>query len=175
MNKLHNKYPGDPIALRTYQETVGPNRPARDRNIRHLEGKKPTYEYTKNVNPNYGQNHAAREGKNTKIGFIDPKSQVLLNENKITRKNVYHYKKTEPRDRVHHASNEARLKHHDQYTFIGKERLNPKKEACPQIVAIQHNQIGRKAYEAGLRKDDSLMKTGDHLRTTSFKNGNFGF
>lgn len=175
LNQLQGKYPGDPITLRTYQETVGPNRPTRDRNVKHLEGKNPAYEYTKNVNPNYGQSYAAKRGKNTRIGFIEPKSQVLLNEGKMTRKNIYHYQKIEARDRVHHASNEARLKHHDKYTFVGKERLNPKKEACPQIVKIHHNDVGRKAFEAGLRKDDSLQKTGDYLRTTSFKDGKFGF
>lgn len=175
LNQLHGKFPGEPVTLRTYQETVGPNRAERNRNVRHLAAKKPTYEYTKNVNPNYGQPHATRDGKGTGIGFIEPSSQVLLNEPKMTRKNIYHHQEIRPRERVHHASNEARLDHHDQYTFVGKERLHPKKPSFPQVVSIQHNDTGRKAYEAGLRKDDSMRKTGEHLRITGFKDGNFGF
>lgn len=98
-----------------------------------------------------------------------------MNEGKITRKNIYHHQEIKPRERVHHESNEARLKHHDQYTFIGKERAIPKKEAFPQVVPVHHNPIGRKAYEAVLRKDDSMRKTGEHLRINSFKDGKFGF
>ena len=80
---LNSEYPStSPITLRTFQETMGPGRPDRSRNITHLQNSNPSYVYTKKVNPanpNAGRPEHLNQG-----------SQVLLNDTKFKRRNVHH-------------------------------------------------------------------------------------
>jgi len=175
LSTLKDQYGGNTISLRTYQETCGPNRPTRDRNVQHLAGSNPTYTYTNNVNGYYNQPNSETDAKGHPIGYIDPQSQVLLNEKKMTRKDIYRIEKLTNKPRVHHASKEAIYAHHDKYTKIGKECLPPKKLAFDRVVDIHHNHIGRRAVEAKFRKEDNIRKRGDLMRTQGYKDGDFGF
>ena len=174
LNTLTSKYAGGAITLNTFQETLGPNRQTRQRNQEHLQAQKPTFLYTENVNKKYNQ-PTAEEAKIHPIGFIQPGSQTLLNEKKLRKRTVHHISDTRAKERVFQKSLGKKYELHDQFTKSGNLRSGAKQEAFDRVVDINYNEVGRRAIEAAFRKEDSLKKTGNRVRTDAYKKGDFGF
>jgi len=120
---------------------------------------------------------------NHNLQYIGQNPLDMTTSNKYWTKNEGCISPLKPKYEQHKSSYEAKQELNERYSRKGIQLAKDSIERCPEVdedrglhvYPIHSNGVGRGPIKREQVNRDLLRKKGEHLKITSFKNGNFGF